>query len=139
MGDKKAKLMNLQFLGWCGQRSVRVSQFDISVMENSSRVPPGLFRSELAASGPVHSVVLGPDDFGWPVRRRRLFPWVTAHSSVVWVGPNTDECIKADILRFFGRRVAVDAAIFAGIDGAEEFRGVRRCFAMRAGRPTEDR
>lgn len=120
-------------------KSVRGSQFDITVMENSSRMPPGLFRAELAASGLVHSVVLGPDDFGWPVRRRRLFSWVTTRSSVVWFGPNTDEGIKADILRFFGRRVAVDAAIFAGIDAAEEIRDVRRCFGKRAGLPTEDR
>eukprot|EP00959_Pyramimonas_sp_CCMP1952_P324107 6783003-Pyramimonas_sp.AAC.1 len=72
----------LPFLSWAGQR--RKLQEDVIIHENVESFDPAIL-GECLPMYHVFSVLVGPDQLGWPVRRTRRIT-VMVHKTKVRVG-----------------------------------------------------
>ena len=95
---------------WHIERTVR--QEDIIGHENSQFFPTWLFTNGLSASHFIITLTTSPEDFGWPLRRRRKFSLALNRSSLIWVGPSTLQGIKEEFTNLFCRRVVLDGDVF---------------------------
>eukprot|EP00974_Lingulodinium_polyedra_P101331 9817169-Lingulodinium_polyedra.AAC.1 len=88
-------------------------------MENSPAMPEKFFVEALQRHAKVLVFRFGPEDLGWPCRRRRLYCVALAYESMAWVGPDGDgdEPLQ-HFLSLFRRKVITDAGIFRGCDTA---------------------
>ena len=63
---------------------------DLVWHENSNNFDVELFIKGMGPAYIVITVVTGPEDLGWPARRRRRFPCAIRLASLVWLGPLDD-------------------------------------------------
>jgi len=68
-------------------KSMRAAAFDVCVMENSARMPPEMFQSVMAPTSHVFSLIVSPDNLGWPSRRKRLWSVAIDRTSCAWLDP----------------------------------------------------
>lgn len=94
--------------------------YDIVVLENSSHFPISMFREQAEPDAQVFAIIVGPELVGWPLRRTRLFAVSVRRSSMLWLGPETDEEVARDFFLTFGAKTKTDAAFFSGVDTEQQ-------------------
>ncbi len=114
-------------------QDMAASGFDLLGVENSDRFPPALFEGELPSKYVAKSLVFGPDDLGFPIRRRRYMCTAINQETLVWIGPPTAEAMEAEFREMFYQAVQLEADDFLHLDSAERHRNLRREFAKRRG------
>eukprot|EP00969_Alexandrium_andersonii_P098432 4344019-Alexandrium_andersonii.AAC.1 len=63
-------------------REMSLLRYDICTMEDSPRMPRHIFRDALSGHAHILCVEVGPEDMGWPARRKRLFQTALDRSSL---------------------------------------------------------
>jgi hypothetical protein len=99
-----------RYYQWHIERTMR--QEDIVGHENSAFFPTWLFTQGLGDTHFIITVTVGPEDFGWPLRRRRKLSMALSRANLIWVGPQTPQAIKDEFANLFCRRVVLDGDIF---------------------------
>ena len=94
------------FYIWHSERSVRLE--DVIGHENSPFFPTRIFVEQLSSTHKVVTLICGPDALGYPLRRRRQLSIGLRKSSLVWVGPNSQEEITKQFWGLFCRQVVLD-------------------------------
>ena len=118
-------------------KDMQAQGFDYTFFENSSKCPKHIFAEPMAPSSHVVSFPVGPETLGWPSRRLRLMGCAIKRESLVWCGPTSDEEAAKVFKKFFLRRAAVDANVFAHVDDPAKIAEEREYRAKKAG-ATED-
>lgn len=108
-------------------------KYDITICENSPNMPPEMFQGAVASFAHTVSVIFGPEDLGWPARRKRLMMASFNRDSVVWIGPGESESIKEHFLSLFQRRCVRDGSVFAGIDQDSNVVSLRVSYGEKVG------
>ena len=107
--------------------------YDLTFLENSPRFPLAELGRKVEPDAHLISVVTGPELFGWPLRRQRLFTTAIRRSTMLWIGPDTNDGIMRDFAAIFRASIAVDASFFAGIDTDAQRKEFMRCLCERRG------
>ena len=118
-------------------REVAEGEYGVVTLENSPNFPQNIFEEELNDSSGcgkcfIASIVFGPEDLGWPVRRRRKFMSAIDLSQYIWVGPQTQAAIAAEFGKLFFKPLRVQGDVFLAPDSAEEI-GLRQALAKNRG------
>lgn len=121
----------VSFAVW--QAEMMACSYDVVLLENSRHFPLALFSEPLRHKNHIVSITLGPDQLGWPARRTRLFAVALNRESLAWCGEMSDSAVATHFFKCFGKRVAVDANIFARADSMENIVATRAAVGSRAG------
>jgi hypothetical protein len=116
-------------------KEMEVQKFDMTLMENSPRMPKQLFRDCMGKHSHLVCMVVGPELLGWPVRRPRLFSMALNRETLAWVGPMDDDTAFKAFSHMFCKRAVVDADAFSEVDTPEAVRQERLARASLAGLP----
>ena len=107
------------------------ANFDVVTLENAAAFPKDLLPDRMGSRFLVLQAAFGPEDLGWPCRRRRLLQTGINLSSHVWVGPPSRD-VEKDFLRMSSRSTVCLGDVFLGQCPGEEYE-TRRSLARKRG------
>ena len=89
-------------------------------LENSPNFPTENFSEVMGTGYFVAATTFGPEDLGWPCRRRRKYMSAIDLSTLIWVGPVSADDLVRDFGDFCFKTMATNADVFVNPDGTEE-------------------
>ncbi|CAE7180491.1 unnamed protein product [Symbiodinium microadriaticum] len=107
------------------------ANFDVVTLENAAAFPKDLLPERMGSRFVVLQAAFGPEDLGWPCRRRCLLQTCINLSSHVWVGPASKD-VEKDFLRMFCQSTFCLGDVFLGQCPGEEYES-RRSLARKRG------
>ena len=98
---------------YIAERSARADMEDLSILECTQNYPvDDKLRKPLESSHTVVSVISGPELFGHPVHRRRVFAACISKARYIWVGPSDSDALDADFEALFYRAAQLGGSAY---------------------------
>ena len=91
---------------------IQASQYDLATLENSPLFPRDLYETRLGPQFHVARLCFGPEDLGWPVRRKRLLQTAIFLPRWIWVGPQSEKEIREEFQTLFFRATTAGGDVF---------------------------
>ena len=105
--------------------------YDVITLENSPNFPQEIFEAILGEGYAVYVGVFGPEDLGWPVRRRRKLMTAIKKDKLAWAGPSSDALMATFAGIFFKAQQSSGDVFLKAQDPSEELDVRRRLACVR--------